>query len=285
MIGTFWPSVTEPRGERFERSLDYIIERFQIPIVTGDKLSLPGFAFSTFRGDYRSLPNHEASHAIGYDLDGPGTNLDRIAHDSADLCGIIYSSYRHRPDAHRGRAQVWLDRPATTSESRRLRRALLPRFPTAGREASDPSRLWFMPGIAPGGEYRFIELGGALVDVDATLAAAPEIIEPTEIPAPVVPLGQARGGAVERARRYLDRCDVAISGAGGHRQTFIVAQKMVRGFCLDEETAYALLTVWNLRCEPPWSAKDLRRKVHEAATRGTMRPGALLDARREGRAA
>lgn len=108
-----------------------------------------------------------------------------------------------------------------------------------------------------------------------------------ESAAPVVPV-QATVDVVERARRYLDRCEGAISGSGGHTHTFLVAQKLVRGFRLDEQTAYALLSVWNQRCKPPWSERDLRRKIHQAATHGTMQPGALLDAPRDrsgGRAA
>jgi hypothetical protein len=142
-----------------------------------------------------------------------------------------------------------------------------------------------MPGIPPGGEYRLIELGGALIDVDRTLADAPEIPEYTEAPAPIAPLGQASTDAVDRARRYLHYVDPAISGNRGHSHTFVVCQKIVRGFSLSEDVAYSLLTHWNMRCEPPWSEKDLRRKVHQAAEFGTMTRGELLNAPRKGRAA
>jgi hypothetical protein len=276
MNGTFWPAVNEPHGKRFDRSLGYIIERFRTPIVSTAKLRLPGFAFSTFRDDYRDLENHEASHAIGFDLDGPGTDLDVMAHEVRDLCGLLYTSYRHTAAAHRGRAQLFLDRGVSAREYSRLWRFFLPRFPTAGRQSRDASRLWFMPGIPPGGEYRLIELGGALIDVDATLALYPETVETATHPAPVIPM-QSKTDAVERARRYLETCDIAISGSGGHARTFLVAQKMVRGFVLDEDVAYSLLTHWNARCEPPWTERELRRKVHEAAIHGSMPWGFLLE--------
>lgn len=102
-----------------------------------------------------------------------------------------------------------------------------------------------------------------------------------ESAAPVVPV-QATVDVVERARRYLERCDGAISGSGGHTQTFLVAQKLVRGFRLDEHAAYALLSAWNQRCKPPWSERDLRRKIRQAATHGSMQPGTLLDSPRPG---
>jgi hypothetical protein len=213
-----------------------------------------------------------------------GTDLDVIARDTRDLSGFIHTSFRHRPDAHRGRAELWLDRPVTAAEHSRLWRFFLPRFPTAGTQSGDASRLWYMPGIPPGGEFRFIELRGALIEVDKVLAVAPVLTEPVENPAPIVALGRARTDAVKRAESYLHFCDPAVSGQGGHGRTFVVAMKLTRGFGLDENTAYALMCGWNLRCSPPWCERDLRRKIHQAAVHGTMPWGKLLDARRESRA-
>ena len=95
------------------------------------------------------------------------------------------------------------------------------------------------------------------------------------------PRAQASGVRdVERARRYLTKCDAAISGSGGHTTTFITASKIVRGFGLSEDDAFALLSEWNARCQPPWSERDLRRKVREAALAGQLPDGFLRDARR-----
>jgi hypothetical protein len=70
---------------------------------------------------------------------------------------------------------------------------------------------------------------------------------------------------VERARRYLEKCDPAISGQGGSPQTFKIACKLVRGFLLDPETAFELLwSVYNHRCVPPWSERELRHKIADA---------------------
>ena len=86
---------------------------------------------------------------------------------------------------------------------------------------------------------------------------------------------------VERARRYLAQVDPAISGQHGHDATFIVASKLVRGFGLDAETAYAqLVNEWNDRCQPPWSERQLRRKVAEAERASRMTLGFLRDAER-----
>jgi hypothetical protein len=70
---------------------------------------------------------------------------------------------------------------------------------------------------------------------------------------------------VQRARRYVQKCDPAISGQGGHNQTYKVAIALVRGFALDEDTALKLLrSEYNPKCEPPWPEKDLIHKVNEA---------------------
>ena len=80
----------------------------------------------------------------------------------------------------------------------------------------------------------------------------------------------------ERARKYVAAIDGAVSGQGGHAQTFRVAQALVRGFSLDGETAYQLLAEYNERCAPRWSERELRHKIKSAAQRATMPDGALL---------
>lgn len=73
----------------------------------------------------------------------------------------------------------------------------------------------------------------------------------------------------ERARSYLMRIPPAIAGQGGHRQTLLAAEHMVRGFELDDGTALWLLSEWNRTCEPPWSERELQHKIREARTAGT----------------
>jgi hypothetical protein len=76
------------------------------------------------------------------------------------------------------------------------------------------------------------------------------------------------GDVVDRARRYLSRVPPAISGQGGHTQTLLAAQHLVRGFELDDELAIALLNEWNAQCVPPWSERELRHKVKQAREHG-----------------
>lgn len=69
---------------------------------------------------------------------------------------------------------------------------------------------------------------------------------------------------LERARRYIARIPAAISGQGGHDQTFRVACVLVIGFDLSRDDALMLLGEYNHGCEPPWSDKELEHKINDA---------------------
>lgn len=75
---------------------------------------------------------------------------------------------------------------------------------------------------------------------------------------------------VNRARSYLARCEPAISGQGGHDQTFKVACKLIHGFHLtDDEALQLLIDDYNPRCQPPWTLAELDHKIEQARTRGS----------------
>ena len=67
-----------------------------------------------------------------------------------------------------------------------------------------------------------------------------------------------------RARAYLAKCDPAISGQKGHVQILKVAGYLCIDFALSDGDAMELLEEYNQRCIPPWSKKDLLRKLSEA---------------------
>lgn len=83
---------------------------------------------------------------------------------------------------------------------------------------------------------------------------------------------------VERASKYLEKMDPAISGSRGHDACFKAACAMVLGFGLSTDEAYQLLAMeYNPRCDPPWSERELRHKVDSAAKQPGQR-GYLRDA-------
>ncbi|MBX3408223.1 MAG: DUF3987 domain-containing protein, partial [Phycisphaeraceae bacterium] len=148
------------------------------------------------------------------------------------------------------------------------------------------------PSIHPSGEpYDPLEGEPAVVDAEtlgAAVAALAEAVQkqrhgeaipparPVCTPAVSKPVS-APDAVLRRAEAYLDRIPPAISGSGGHSQTYAAATAMVHGFGLDAETAFGLLwDRYNPRCQPPWSEKELRHKVSDAASKPHDRPHGWL---------
>ena len=76
-----------------------------------------------------------------------------------------------------------------------------------------------------------------------------------------------------RAIAYLAAMPPAVSGSGGHSQTYAAATALVHGFGIARDRALAILTAeYNTRCNPPWSEKELQHKINQAATKSHDRP-------------
>jgi hypothetical protein len=72
----------------------------------------------------------------------------------------------------------------------------------------------------------------------------------------------------KRALAYLDAMPPAISGQGGHNVTYAAATMLVHGFEIPQDRALEMLSAhYNPRCAPPWTEKELRHKVQDAATK------------------
>lgn len=68
----------------------------------------------------------------------------------------------------------------------------------------------------------------------------------------------------KRILTYIAAIPGAISGQGGHDQTFKTACQLVNGWGLSADEALAYLQAYNQRCEPPWSEKELAHKIDSA---------------------
>jgi hypothetical protein len=88
----------------------------------------------------------------------------------------------------------------------------------------------------------------------------------------------ASGASVEtRAIRYLQKCDPAISGQGGHKALFKAARAVVYLFGLGEDVGFRLLWEhYNPRCQPTWSEKEIRHKCRQANSKPCSRPRGYL---------
>ncbi len=108
------------------------------------------------------------------------------------------------------------------------------------------------------------------LDLPREAATAPSSEHNVAVPARVV----------DPARRYLSKVPPAVSGQGGHGQTFHAACVMVIGFGLGREQALALLGEWNAGCQPPWSDRELKHKVDDALRQPGWRGALLIDTER-----
>jgi hypothetical protein len=70
----------------------------------------------------------------------------------------------------------------------------------------------------------------------------------------------------------------AVAGRHGDADTFRVCCRLVRGFALDDDDAFSVLSEWNLKCQPPWLESELRAKLEGARRYGREPIGGLLTA-------
>lgn len=76
---------------------------------------------------------------------------------------------------------------------------------------------------------------------------------------------RSAGAVLDRARKYVAKMPPAVSGHGGHNQTFRVACVLVLGFELSQDEALELLRDYNQTCQPPWTDKELLHKIQSAS--------------------
>ena len=81
----------------------------------------------------------------------------------------------------------------------------------------------------------------------------------------------------ERIAAWLDAIPGAISGSGGHNQTFRVACALFNGWGLSESETLHWLEHYNQKCNPLWSASELKHKAADATKAKHTKPrGHLL---------
>jgi uncharacterized protein DUF3987/bifunctional DNA primase/polymerase-like protein len=158
-------------------------------------------------------------------------------------------------------------------------------------DMSAPERRAFAFGVVDGDLAAWSRLRELFPDADVRaverfIGAGVPLEAPPQMPhSPPVGEPERTAGRLGRARAYLERCDAAISGRGGHATAFATALKVIRGFSRDEADARAwehewraLLAEYNARCEPPWSAGELAHKLKQALRHSTVPWGFLIDA-------
>jgi archaellum biogenesis ATPase FlaH len=70
---------------------------------------------------------------------------------------------------------------------------------------------------------------------------------------------------LKRARGYLGTMKVSVSGQDGHGSLWSATCRLMHGFGLDDITVrHLLVEVFNPRCQPPWSDRDIDHKIKQA---------------------
>lgn len=82
---------------------------------------------------------------------------------------------------------------------------------------------------------------------------------------------ESRIRLIRRAVLYVDKCEPAVSGNAGHNKMFATVCKLLdappRGFGLNVAEATPILTAFNLRCQPPFSDRELEHKITSVLAR------------------
>jgi hypothetical protein len=116
-----------------------------------------------------------------------------------------------------------------------------------------------------GWTYRFVRDHEQVEIIRLPLIRTELIPPPAEKAKPIVDEHLRR---VYRARQWIRKVPGAISGQGGNKATFRVACHLVQRFGLSAAEAMPLFLEWNDTCQPPWSFRDLSRKLNDAKAGG-----------------
>jgi hypothetical protein len=82
--------------------------------------------------------------------------------------------------------------------------------------------------------------------------------------APHSPIEPTSVDPVKRAAAYVARIEGAVSGQAGHAHTMRVAGILIQKFGLSMNQALPLMIVWNSKCAPPWTERELVHKLQDA---------------------
>jgi hypothetical protein len=270
---TFFPGVRTPVGRRALLSDDALTRFVSEPRSHDcDKLALPLWSPATFAEDRRLLSHVEHVSLFVIDVDTLHTSTEVFLARLVDaLPGVglwVHTSYSSQPGALRFRAFAKYERPVTSEEHRGVFGVTAMVLANAGVSVDgackDASRGYFVPAQATGGVYAWRALTGEALPMESALEAHRRLVEAERAATRHHAATSLTSGDERRALAYIERVPGAFAGQRGHDHTFNLALKLVKGFGLSSDRAYALMAHWNARCHPPWSAKELKRKIEQA---------------------
>ncbi len=221
--GIFWPTV----GRRWTGDLAALEQLLTQARPGQGKFACPFFLVGAFTGDERRNAAFERASVVALDVEGGPTT--QVAHQRfLDVHHVLYTTWRHRPEAHRFRLVFPLARDVSSVEFRLLW-TLLARRLGAGVDAltKDLARALFLPAIRPdGGRAAAKAWEAPLLDPDAVLQEALALVPPVPRPAarpcpPSDPVRLPWDAAARLARHRLNTDPGARLRAAEHLQAVL----------------------------------------------------------------
>jgi len=284
IIVTVFPRGQRSVGKPVRVTLAQLHDFLRVGSKANTKDDLGGWCPAQFVGNHRKLEKVLFVHCAVLDIDNSAgkidgiermvppdqvVTIDKMLASVGDVDTFIYTSFRNKPEWPKFRVVMPFDRPLNAVEYPKfwqvLSQILKQQGITTDPQAKDASRLWYLSGPAASHFETQHQAGGPL-KVDDYLALYVEPPKPVRVLNNTAP---NETNKIERARRYAAKCIPAVSGSGGHKQTWSVCCSVVRGFDLDDHEALYVLNEWNNTCDPPWSDRDLLHKINDARTKGT----------------
>ncbi len=288
---TLFESRNSPKGTRHSIDWNHWFDTLSKPPALYDKkTNIPGWSAATFVNDHRNNENVETISALVLDVDDGGSMEDAHYAFREWFC-FLHTSYSHGATNKEGkpcpprrcfRIVLPLTRPVIPYEYQQLwlwaqhyahqHHIKLDPAPKA------PGQFWYLPALRPSAKHVHQSLQTSsthFLNPDLLLQQTPHIVSSHSNSN--LPSFEHR---LERARKLLAQAKPSIQGQHGSKALLNVAIALRRGFELSPEQCVQLIQQhFNARCEPPWTTKEIEKKVTDADTKSTKPQGYLLQER------
>lgn len=296
----------QPRPEQLEHAT-------RVGRVDAAKARMLAFSCVTFTDNYRKKTNVEHCSAYAGDFDELTAEQWAGTRAKLEASGVAYLAYGSPKDgipkkletpevSVKRRLLLPLSRDVTPAEDEKLQRIVPHLLGLKGDpQAFDASRLFYVGTI--GDSTPAVECSdGEALDVDAALkVVVPEAAKPgkkTKAPKAATVTTGGRYSNVSPAAERISPCPPgvkpyvhglrlcetlapAIAGENGSAALMRVARALRWGLKLEaDECQDAIVSVYNDRCEPPWSDAEIAHKIENAGLEAgaPYAAGALLPA-------
>lgn len=215
----------------------------------------PDRARELFRGHRGNIGLMMGRSFIAIDVDGP------TGYESLEQLGPLPDTLTAQSGSGIGEHRIFRYQPLQDPD-RVPNRTALPKLDIKTRNG----QIVVAPSLhRSGNRYRWTRaIPPALLPQRAFDRLTEDVATVAQLPTATMPANP--DALMRRASAYLASIPPAISGSGGHSQTFAAARAIVAWIDkgLPQHDGWSLLCEYNQRCDPPWSKKELEHKWHQA---------------------